>query len=440
MERWSPRGVQSRRRDFVSAATGGIALAAALVICGRLGRRSADSSAVTHRGQNDLSGSRIRRFPLEIRPGKALGAEHQLPLARLRRSLQRLQPSWEMFKIYKLAHAVELWGQSASFEVSPVRHADFHIPSYFKNSGEMVAVLLDARIHSRNSPHEDAVLFRSRHGVGVRTVPSRVGFEGALLHDDTLLSTLAEAGVSTERVIYVDGQAATVRDLVTHAMAEVTTSQELEWTLNAFARYLLPHCYQWRSARSGSLLSLDRLTLALLRRPLGVGSCYGIHALYTLTIMDRLDRNFDILRGETRLAIRDRLLTASDMIRLTQTSRGSWPAQWCKNVVIASDHRGMVSLHQPQFQELSATSHILEWLSVCGQDLRPAEAGIQRACEFFLNELEAQREEKIDFFYIQFTHGARGVSWLHGIHPADLIATSEQDLASRNFSATLAFE
>ncbi len=90
-------------------------------------------------------------------------------------------------------------------------------------------------------------------------------------------------------------------------MYEIFDDQEFEWTCNAMTKYLVPHQTKW-ICRSGREVGFDGLTRKLLSAPLGVGSCYGIHSVYAILVIHRLDVAYGFLQPSTRELVLERLL------------------------------------------------------------------------------------------------------------------------------------
>ena len=208
-------------------------------------------------------------------------------------------------------------------------------------------------------------------------------------------------------------------------MEEIDDEQEIEWTLNALVRYLVPKTTTWTD-RHGSEISLDRLTGRLLDQGIGIGSCYGTHAIYTLAVVAHIDNSNAILSQPTRSRLESYFAAVRASLQLTQTPRGSWPKKWHPDVqTYAIETRiNMPSFQQEDFQEIFSTGHHLDWIAIAPARLRPNVQSIRRASRYALSELQRLPHDKLSFFYFLFTHVARGLCLLAGKHPAELLSSA----------------
>ena len=399
---------------------------------GRVWNPAVDAGAVGDNHDLTPTALRVRAVPIVELPFQKI--DGLVELTKLKRALIKAAPCWPDFKIYKATHALELWGKGATFPAETFSNPFSNEPI---PSGEtLLNVLLDERAHQELSPYERPLCYRTNYGVSVRTAVSDYGAEGSTAHVDSLLSVLAENGVRTSTpLIMSTANDMTVRDLVTATAIGLSFNNETEWTLNALCRYLPPITTTWQSATEGEV-SLDRIAQHLLTRPLGVGSCYGTHVLYSLCVAYRIDGANAILSPTTRTAIEQHFVRVNAELRATQTPRGSWPKRWAETVEDAAieSRPNMPSFRQPGFQELSSTSHHLDWIAIAPENLRPKPEAIQRAANYLVDEVLSLPSDKSAFFYIQITHGLRGVCVLSGFHPAVIVRTHDQDILRGNLS------
>ncbi len=266
----------------------------------------------------NTSSIRVRPDPIEL---FSLGADSTLvDLVELKRCLLRMAPSWSTFKIYKLTHALELWG----------RHVDFPkdlFIQYYSNTtpgtDDLVNTLLDEEYHQRLSPGETPLLFRIDNGIAVRTSVSQVGTEGGIFHTDAYLSILSECGVTPSTPVRLgNGDVDVLETIIRTSATDLADDQEFEWTLNALVRYFPPWTSEWRDRR-GRNVSLDDLANKLLDRKQGVGTCYGLHVPYSLAVAYRVDKAHGILKESTRERIHQYFISALAAMEASRTPRGS---------------------------------------------------------------------------------------------------------------------
>lgn len=374
----------------------------------------------------------LRLFPTELKPIETF--PRMLDLVELKKVTKRLAPVWPDFKIYKVTHAVELWGRGVEFpaENYPSIYEDNRSPYSTK---ELFQCLLNTEKHEEMSHGEPPLLFRTKWGIGVRNNnPRTISTEGSIKHEDALLSILAESGMSISEPVIVSGRSFSVKDLVLNSMMEFDEEQELEWTLNSLARYLQPGQHAWKGT-NGKDVSLDIITNKLLDQSFGSGACYGTHAVYSLAVISRLDETSSFLLPETRRRIDHYFEEVVESLINTQTARGAWPKYWHKSIFLTDYEKksNMPSFRQEPFQEILSTGHHLDWIAIAPLRFRPPVECITRACLFTLNHIKQVPTPKIAFFYIQFTHAIRGVCFLSGVHPGVLVLTSDHDLRMFNF-------
>lgn len=352
-------------------------------------------------------------------------------LKALRDLITRTVPQWRVFKLQNVAHAFRLWGPSVVFDERRLPHRDgfqLHTPS----GKELQDILLNDRIYSRNAPPgAEPILFRTRYGIGVRHNPGL--FEGQLAHVDKLLRICAELGLPSSTALVLRQGGGTIRDIVTESMARIDERQELEWTGEGLARYLLPQA-RWDD-RFGRPWSIDRIARLLLNKPRGAGPCFGTHGACVLMTLYRVDQEQAVLSAEVREQIRGYFRDVSRSLEYGQTGQGSYAWRWAPNVEEPRRARPEQAGNHPELAfGVAVTGHHLEWIALAPPDLRPSRRSIRRASAFLLETLASQPVNGQSPEYPAVTHAARALCLLVN-QPAERILAEALDNVSLGVAA-----
>lgn len=351
-----------------------------------------------------------RRHPVSVAPHGELA--EVVPEDELRKLLVDLVPTWTAFKVAKALHAWRLWGHEANFTGTIVVQ-EFSIP--ILSGDQLTSILLDAREYRRWAPSDAPILLPTESGVSVRTyeVKGRTSFGGRLVHPDDLLVACGEVGLPADFTIRTeDGAEHTIADMLRDSISRLSTDQELEWTVEALARYLAPQS-TWTN-RFGESFSIDDAVAVLASRPLGEGACFGIHVPYALTCLLVIDKseNHELLNASSRVSITRYLQHVTQRLLAQQHSDGSWSRDWPGD----REHR-RGELRTPWYDKITATGDHLEWIALAPADVRPPNERIAKAVSASLVTVQGLSQWEISGYYNTLSHLARALCLLRAEDP-----------------------
>lgn len=346
----------------------------------------------------------------------------------LRRLIVRVLPQWRFVKLQNVAHALRLWGPDAAFDDRRIPHRDgFHV--HTPSGRELVEFLLNDQVYQKYAPPgAEPILFQTRYGIGVRYDPGL--FEGQLAHVDKLLRICGELGLPRTAPVVTRQGGGQVLDLVTDSMARISEHQELEWTSEALARYLVANA-RWRN-RFAEEWTVDRIARRLLRTPPGAGPCFGTHVCYALLMISRIDENRPTLSSGMRQRIRDYFLETSRSLERGQGADGSYPWRWAPNVEEPprAQHGSSLSDTDVLAYEVAVTGHHLEWIGYAPADLRPPRQSILRAASYLLQALPRLSIDGQSNGYPPATHAVRALCLLANETPQQVLRDALNELKS----------
>lgn len=223
----------------------------------------------------------------------------------------------------------------------------------------------------------------------------------ASVHHDHLLACLTEAGLPLSQPVFTPNrQGLTFRDVLRQALHDFRYDErETEWSVMAFGLWLAPVTKSWRLT-DGREMSFDMLAQRLLRGHKKIGSCGGTHRLYSLTVLLRLDEQYDILSDDVQKSVFQHLETVRDILKVSQFEDGHWPYNWSagEDAVKKSD----ASI--PIFRHVIATGHHLEWLSIAPESLHPPREQLRKAAAWVIERTVAMSETEMLDNYTFFSH------------------------------------
>lgn len=311
-------------------------------------------------------------------------------LRRLRLNERRIR------RVPALLHAIRLYGSTATLASC----------SSLDSTVMLESALLD---NFRKEFVENGVdsLVRTRHGA--RAMLLNHGFNGQFereSHRDQFLAVLAEAGISADRSIRLRGGQATVQEMVSDTAANFNaTAREIEWTAVALALYLPPK-KMWVD-KFGQSHDFNELADELAGRSLGQATaCGGLHLLYAMTVLLRVDEVSEILNDRSRSLLRGRLDEARCCATLAQHIDGWWDSSWSLRISNDADTAPRPSSDS----RLLTTGHQIEWFALLPVDLRPPDECFVRACRWLAAELLSADEDFVSAGYCPCSHAARVVA------------------------------
>lgn len=330
-----------------------------------------------------------RQRPLEIAP---LVDRADLPgivsEAELAYALQRVRPRFPRKELRPnlVEHALRTWGVEAQFDDPAIL-----------SGPEMAAFLTDhARFVDSWGAQVPELLEERPDGIAIRWGHYR----SASVHHDHWLASLTEAGVSLDTPVYGPGRHdATIEDVLREALRDFRLDErETEWTAMAFGLWLAP-THAWTGS-GGRRYSFDLIAERLMRGHGEKGVCSGTHRVYSLTLLLRLDDQFDaVLSNAVRKQVDAHLQGVRDAIRESQFEDGHWPGNWAE---------GKDAVTQPRTEPLSAqiiaTGHHLEWQAIAPAHLRLSDAQNRKAVEWLLTTMRGHSDEQILQNYTFYSH------------------------------------
>lgn len=372
----------------------------------------------------------VRDIPIAIPSDGQLSRD--VSVQDVREFLLTLGPHWmQQSKVDTIIHAFRLWGPNAVFPDQLFRRAfpDRH----FWSGSEMDGLFRSTEEYLRVFERESPLLFTLSDGIVCRTAPSSVpgSSNGALVHDDKLLRTFASLGYSSTTPLvamravtrdpesgvfehHADLVQGTIRDLIRGSVNYFVVEQELEWTVESLCRYLAP-CRSWTN-RFGDRFTFDGVAEKLLSRPYGVGSCQGLHVLYAMTVLLRVDDVCEILSVEIRRRIESHLLWSRELER-RQVQDGTFTeVQGSKSVPdLFEDRSDWISRSQIVF-----ISHNLEWISLAPEELRPRHEVVVNAARALMEGLRPWSMYSRSGEYAPLSHAGSALCSLIGKTPTEI--------------------
>lgn len=349
----------------------------------------------------------ITRRPHQVRPGPAPALLTEGQLAPI---LAKLIPTWESFKVSKAIHALRLWGPDATFG-DPKSASPFHTRVF--TGRELLGLFLDHRQYLRSVHATSPILEDSDDGVIVRYKSASRRLEGDLAHVDKLLRVCGELDIPSDFRIRTPGRETTLREVVRGAVANFDASQELEWSVEAFARYF-EDAKSWTN-RFGETFGFDEAVQALAGRGVGKSPCFGTHLPYALTMLYRLDDSVPRLGRASKETIRALLRGFSDDLERSQRDDGSWPMTWSGGVVLSPEVRRNEDPAVDLTLRLTVLGHHLEWIGFAPEDLRPGLASIRRAVDFALESFHRVPLSIVEDQYHALTHLGKALCTFAGV-------------------------
>ncbi len=221
------------------------------------------------------------------------------------------------------------------------------------------------------------------------------------VHHDHLLACLTEAGLPLSQPVFTPNRRdLTFRDILRQALRDFRYDErETEWSVMAFGLWLAPTTKSWQLA-DGREMSFDMLAQRLLRGHKKMGTCGGTHRLYSLTVLLRLDEQYDILSDDVQKAVFRHLETVRDILKVSQFEDGHWPYNW----PAGEDAVKKPDASIPIFRHVIATGHHLEWLSIAPESLHPPREQIRQAAAWIIQKTVAMSDTEILDNYTFFSH------------------------------------
>jgi hypothetical protein len=346
-----------------------------------------------------------------IRVAPAGGLQGSISREELYKALLFLEPRWKIAKTNNLLHALRLWGVDADFTNSPLPNPFLTVPPSGKR---MLDVLLSNRLFRQAGIFPSECLYRTDHGVGV--VRDNIN-AGGVAHVDQYMKVMAESGVPLRTKIEVfEKDDATLADVLRESQYSFGLEEELEFSAVAFSRYLPPRT-TWQN-RFGEVFTFDMMADKLLEKSLGQGACGGVHAMYALINLLRVNDRYPILKPVTRERIERRIARVSRLLEANQSPDGAWYLDWHVGKVPSEDE-------PVGFQAVWMTGHHLEWIALAVPRLRPDRKVIQKAASYLVKAIPLHTIHTIAESYAPFSHAGRALALIEEVDPAQVIKAGD---------------
>ncbi len=214
---------------------------------------------------------------------------------------------------------------------------------------------------------------KTRYGGRAHPYSTDYAFEG---HPNQFLAILAIAEVPKEHtIITAQGETITIADMVRHAQMEVSSREEITWTLWALSHYLEPNT-RWQN-KYGEQWSIEQLVQMQTQEPVENAACGGSHGLFSLTYARNTYLKTDRpLRG-VWLEADQKIQRYIREARAYQNSDGTFSTDYFSG-----------SGHSYQFEtRLNTSGHTLEFLTLALPKERLKDQWIRRAVHAISKDL-----------------------------------------------------
>jgi len=311
-------------------------------------------------------------------------------------SQQKLRPNY-------VEHALRAWGCDIDFNNEELISGP-QMTDYLLDTGAYVA--------SWGSEH-DPILQPNGEGIYVRWASD----QSASVHHDHMLASLAEAGVTLDRPVYTPARKTTLHEIFAEALRDFRLDErETEWSVMSFASYLAPQkTASWRNSQ-GRQISFDMLATRLLRSHKKKGVCLGIHRVYSLMMLIRLDDQYgDLISESTREDIYSFLSDVRELIIAAQYENGSWPPNWPDGAEAQANE----DAEEKVYRRVISTGHHLEWLAIAPEELHPPRESIIKAAKWVVQNVRDTPQDVIDTNYTFYSHVGNALALWRKTSPAD---------------------
>ncbi len=316
-------------------------------------------------------------------------------------------------------HALRTWGIKAKFQ-NPRAMSGEALKNYLVDHGQWLASWGNVKRKTAKSLIQD-----TPGGVSIRWGKE----EGTSVHHDHWLACLTEAGISIDEPVFTPSARKSLTDVLKEAMRDFRLDEtETEWSAMAFGFWIAPQ-KEW-TTRNGRVLSFDMLAERLMRGHKRLGVCCGLHRVYSLMVMVRLDDEQHILSSQMREKAMFHLRDVRDLMSVSQFEDGHWPSNWSEGADAVSK-----PIEDALFRKVIATGHHLEWLAIAPKELHPPREAILKAADWVIKTTTEQSDKDISERYTFFSHVGNALALWRKTHPADFWMKWEAD--HPNISATV---
>lgn len=347
----------------------------------------------------------LREIPLHIEPlydNPLVVTDEQLELV-----LYRLQPRLRgpEPKINDVEHALRFLGS----------HAEFADPECLSGE-ELRQLLVDYKQFAAVWGTETEPLITATPSGGA--IARVGGGPSGSTHWDHTLAALAETYTPLSMPLTTPTAELTVRDLLEQSMRDFSLNQtEYEWSVLSFALYA-PSAEPWYT-KENQLVDFNLMAQRIMREPLPLGVCAGNHRLHTLTVLLRIDSEYEsILTPQIREEIMGFLTDCTRRLIQNQHESGYWTINWSHSqadrpVEEAGDILG---------QRILATGHALEWWALAPESLHPPRPVLVKGGQWLARTILELSDRQIAAFYPFLTHAGSALTLWRSQDPSAFLA------------------
>ncbi len=245
-------------------------------------------------------------------------------------------------------------------------------------------------------------------------------------HVDQALALLGELGKKSSEVVRdADGGRFSIEDLLKDCRANLRLEGEIEWSTLALAIYH-PSRKGWQN-RFQEEISFDKIAMHLVQKDLSYSSCFGIHALHTLTVYSRLSETTPVLSPKVKAIVDTYLDLAVATVIQTQRENGALNPHWYRSMLETQGHSDLVQKHRLQIVRLPAgpwsvselidratpmdfalsTGHHCEWMFLLQPERQPPPKFFGRCGEYLAGWVEQSEISYLRSNVCPATHSLR---------------------------------
>ncbi|MBC8117240.1 MAG: hypothetical protein H7062_22825, partial [Candidatus Saccharimonas sp.] len=288
--------------------------------------------------------------------------------------LAKIRPKFsrEKLKSNHVEHAMRTWWLNAKFHDPKVMSGEA-MKDYLVDHGQFLASWGD-----KVKP----ILQDRTDGVAIRWGKE----ECASIHHDHWLASLTEAGINLHDPVFTPSRRREIADVLQEALRDFRLDEvEVEWSALAFGLWIAPQ-KTW-TTRAGRELSFDLLAERLMRGHKKFGVCSGLHRVYSLMVLVRLDDDHDILSDAMREQVMEHLRSVRDLMMVSQFPDGHWPSNWSEGADSVAK-----PINDELYKQVIATGHQLEWLAIAPKELHPPREQILKAADWVIKTTTEQSD------------------------------------------------
>lgn len=300
-------------------------------------------------------------------------------------------------------HALRAWGARIRFQEPGVMDGPAMV-DFLTDYGRHLASWRDVR-------EAEPLLIERPDGIDVNWGKR----PGESVHHDHWLACLSEAGASLDTPIFGPSRRGdTLEDALQEAIRDFDPNErETEWSVMTFGFWLPPDHKSWVN-RDGRVIDFDLLAETEMRGAKRFGVCGGMHRVYSLMVLLRLDDEYKLLSPPVRDAVYKHLEGVRDAIVASQNADGRWRSDWPDGESARKN-----PIDEPLYRQVIATGHNIEWLAIAYPELQPDREVVRRAAAWAIKTTRDTPQDALLSQYTFFSHVGNALALWRKTHPAD---------------------